>query len=415
MKFFKNIMAESLCDLQKPNIYYVSNIPYYYAPDFPLVIGKVPNEFNVLLIQDLKTLYKHADNIMKENARVQKIIVLNETLHGECHNSTSGHGGYRRIMSGSSYVFPIDNKTYSITEFMLLEDWNLKSNQVFTYQPDCLTNDISVVKRFIDHAFPISGIENATFEIILYAINKHKQNLNHIPSAWITNELREEIRKLYIQGNLKDISVKIELLYDKPPEFTDDEVTDIKNWIDMITQSDEIISHFDYENCCDILGTILNGTVLSGILIDWLMEYRELPNTLTHKLSTIGYADEHHKKNRHWKSHIRQKTKAYLNITEACCIFDHKSFKAFIKDYYQIFNLIVRLGFNLVFHEQSYWRRGTGIDISTFNKDSHDFGSSDFKPDKYDSDVINILIHNPHVTDIPDESEKYATESDTSD
>ncbi len=400
---------------KKPFIYYVTDIPYYYAPKFPLIMGKVPDEFNVLMMHDLKSLYFNASLSVKEKARVQKVIVLSETLRGKCHNMRSGHGGYRRIMDGALYVLPMDNSIYTFAEFMEMKDWKLEGNQAFSYQPNCLTDDPTIVKKFIDYKMPISLVLHANNEIIIYAINKYKENLNHLPSDWINDEIRAEIKTLYNQGKLKDIKLRTEHLYSESRDFTDEEIHILKDRINKTILSSETMSHFEHEDCQNILHDVLNGTVIHKVLSDWLINYHELPNTLSYKLDSIAYADEHHKKNRHWKSHIREQTKAYLNITEACCIHDHESFKNFCENYYQIFNLIIQLGFNLVFHGQDYWRRGTDIRIVKFGQEHADFDpSGSFNPNMYKYNVINIFIHNPHITEDSDDYETCATESDES-
>lgn len=394
---------------------YITNLSYYYMPKFPMTIKNIPHEFNLLDSYELMELYRRTDSDVQKTALMQTVIVLGKTVYTDkTHKSESGHGGYLRIMNDyydgyPSYVFPVTNPIL-ITDFIKTEESKMGRNIVLPFRPDLEMHNLDLIKRAIDHGMCVTDCKNVIKELLIYAISRHPRNLYHLPDELIDDEIRTEIKKLDENGKLKSLVPSIGWFYSKCRSFTEEEVEILRKNIFAIINS-EIDKTDEITDTIQKIKVVLKDTAFEKIIPKWLENFHDLPTTLSYKLETIGYADEEHAKNHHWVQHLKKKTKCYLNITKACYVRCFRSFHSFMRDQRELFDLFTKIGLNIVFYSQSYWRRGTSISVSMYLPESFDLNM--YK----DHDCFNIFIKNKtddySDDELNDEPGEYESDKDS--
>lgn len=101
---------------------------------------------------------------------------------------------------------------------------------------------------------------------------------------------------------------------------------------------------------------------------EWLSERTNYPSS-KYMLERIGYADECHRRNRHWKPHLYLISSNRLNITKEFGVRDVKpeELEDILKKNKKRFDFLKECGFTFVLYFTIPWRRGTDIKLQYFS------------------------------------------------
>jgi hypothetical protein len=365
-------------------IYYICNEqPVYNKPTFPF--ENTEKEFNILMIDDICKLP------IKDTTLIQELVVVEETLWEEISLHKCGRTGYTRVMHFSDRPLSIiPCQVVPLKEFSKTEIYKNKRDRLVKFDSE-VNPDLCM--KALDVGLPLSKITHVTQKIVDYAVKKYSENFNYIESNFITDELRNFI-KILSQSERKKFQMKrVFLIISKG--------TVMKSHPEAVSLVKEILKG----NEMKIDATLFSDLgACQDIFVEWLTEYSSLSDICSYSLQSIGYASSDHKKNHHWKTHLRETSKQRLNITRACCIDpkDPQTMIDFIDSEQILIKFIREMGLELKLYEANFWGRGTDVTVSDFEKE--DIGESD--------DYVSLFVVNLDIEEL-DADESAESDSDS--
>ena len=246
--------------------------------------------------------------------------------------------------------------------------------------------------------------EYITDKIRIKILNKNANLISYIEDEDITEEIREYIVSLK-DNNLTKSRHTLFYPIKKGTPITDD-VPDIKTIVKGCIEGNVSMCKYLETELFDDLGRIKDR------FTKWMKKFYLLNESCDYNLSSIGFCDETHRINAYWKSHLAQSSKQRVNISNSLNIeeyfnkgkFDDESRKMVIRRHYKAFNLLLKLGFDVVIYQQIGWRRGRDISVESIYSECNE-----------DEDT-QIFITNPNVADTeeqePRQRESYEDLSD---
>jgi len=366
--------------MTKHEIYYISNAQstWRHPPPFPFDNDKnYQYDFNIMTIEGLHKIPKTGETM------IQEICV--------CSRAPKYNDGYGLIRIPSYHLLPFTpafaiGKPATLYYFAMTNAYKSKIPQHYT--PDPKTDLCKIALR---HGVLLSEILNYDKEFALYAIKQNPKNINFLPDEIIDDDIREYIKKVW---NINKSVFEIRpILIAAPPVSLVSPVspsTDIKtkqiakDYVKNILTTD-----LTFDTKHNYLFDFLY--VVRDVFIEWLRDYKELEDTCTFRLDSIGYCDEKNILHPQFKKHLYEKSKQRLNITKACCVKTDspQSLEKMINEYPYIFDFFEFLGFDIHVYMQTFWRRGRDINIENIKN----------KDEWINANYISVFLINP---DIPD-------------
>lgn len=381
-----NICSNKM-DIYGNKIFYILSEQQHckYKPSFPFDCSQ--DRFDVLsratLLEQLK------NNLIPDNIQVQKILCLAETLDDKIYISSSGCR-YVRITFLHKFAKPI----IPISQPMCIKKFSESNELAFNiYDLDYQKYENLCREIVLINKFPLKYIKNAPPNFVIDAILNDKRHINYILDEQVSESVRIVISRLFSQMDKSDkANMTIKESFIQTYEQKEKIHPEAKKIID-----DKIFIMESHYYLFDDLGPIRDK------FIGWLNSYSNISDNSEYELESIGYADECHKRNRHFKKHLHEITKERINVTDACNINDScKMVNKFIQINRHIFDFLIEIGFNIKFHARYFWRRGTDIKILEINDLCNSGGP----------DSINIFVINPLFGNNNKKHEPMASDTD---
>lgn len=410
IKYIDLCLNNDLVVQQGNKIFYISDAqPDYYKPKFPFSSGSGGNFMTRAYVEKLMS-----DGKLKPTDMIQSICILYRSVLEDTHIYYKyGRDDCARV-TDSKMMFSLGDPVL-ISDFLKQP---MKNCVVFEYTKEPYLCRIAVIEKLL----PLKYVRNPSHEFIMMALKTDYRQLRYLNADQVDDEVREFV-KSSVPRYYKEVLLSRREFFVGPKvagESTHEKAVELIQTF-LVVEEAEL---FDFDESSDSDDSLFDGTddvvkkcdqkelfndldTIKHDFLSWMCNgYKNLPLP-KYALGSIGYADECHKRNRHFVTHLNEISQRRINITKSLYfdINDRDSAYKMINENLGAFKFLIEMGFDVVFHCRKFWRRGTDVKVKKLK-----INEDGYKKNLW-GEKFNVFIVNPNVED-GHEDELCASESE---